>query len=436
MSKEFTGYLLSISVAAALLGGCGESQPPVGAPGAMIPSRAIDLNTLTRSTKETIIYSFAGGTDGAYPVAAPISIDGELYGTTSIGGNGGCIALKGCGTIYAVSRNGQERVLYAFKGATDGEGPSASLTDVNGVLFGTTIYGGGSSCKSGYANGCGTIFELTPSDSDSVLYRFAGKAKGAMPVSNLTPLKGEFYGELAGGGIGKCRYASYRYLGCGSLFEFDSSGGLSVVYRFKGGPDGGTPLGWLVAFKGAIYGTTSAGGHSCQFDYGCGTVFRVTPSGGETILHAFTGKWKDGAVPTSGLVVLDGTFYGTTTSGGSHNCGLTYYLPCGTAFKVTRSGKEQVIYDFKGGSDGAFPNGLIAVDGELYGTTRNGGATCGCGTVFSLTTSGSETILYQFKGGADAAVPYSGLINVGRTLYGTTIFGGSHNNGTVYAIGR
>jgi uncharacterized repeat protein (TIGR03803 family) len=417
---------------AALLVGCGGSQPPIGA-----TPEAIGPNTSNGSVEETVLYSFAGGSDGAYPVTAPILDGGKLYGTTTIGGKGGCIALKGCGTIYELSLRGSERVLYAFKGGTDGEAPGGLLPDGNGNLLGTTVYGGGLGCKSRRVTGCGTVFELSPSHKERVLYRFAGKAKGAAPVS-LVRLSADFYGELAAGGIGKCAYASYSGLpGCGLIFRLSSSGNEQLVYEFKGGNNGATPSGGLVPFKGNFYGTTSAGGHSCYyFGPGCGTVFRVTLSGGETILHAFRGSWHDGAVPTTGVAVLDGIFYGTTASGGSHNCGLTYYLPCGTVFKITPSGEEQIIYNFKGGTDGADPNGLIAVNGTLYGTTQNGGSTCGCGTVFSLTPSGGETILYRFRGGSDAAFPRSGLVDVAGTLYGTTLFGGSHDDGAVYAIAR
>jgi uncharacterized repeat protein (TIGR03803 family) len=434
-SSGLSRNALCISVAAAMLAGCGGSQPPIGAPGAMPQGGALGIKAVGRLSNETIVYSFAGGDDGAEPSDAPTSIGGKLLGTTSIGGNGGCAALNGCGTIYEVSAPGKERILYAFKGASDGEAPNGPLIDVKRVLIGTTVYGGGSICKSGNAEGCGTLFEVDASGKERALYRFPGKAEGAMPVSALTPFKGSFYGEAAGGGMGKCRYASYRYRGCGLIFKWNSSQGFSIVYIFKGGHDGGTPQGGLIMLKGNFYGTTSAGGsHSCYFNYGCGTVFRVTPSGRETTLHAFTGDFKDGAVPTSGLVVVDGNLYGTTGSGGKYNCGLSYYLPCGTVFKVTPSGEKQTIYNFQGGTDGAFPNAVITVAGELYGTTRNGGGPCGCGTLFDVTTSGNENILYHFKGGTDAAVPYSGVIDIGGMLYGTTVFGGSHNEGTVYAI--
>ena len=201
--------------------------------------------------------------------------------------------------------------------------------------------------------------------------------------------------------------------------------------------DAGTPSGGLLMLKGHFYGTTSSGGsYRCYFSGGCGTVFEVTPAGTETILHRFRGSPNDGAIPGGRLVALNGNLYGVTFSGGKNNCGLTYYLPCGTVFAVTLSGKERIVYNFKGGADGAFPSGIIAAGGNLYGTTPNGGAGCGlgCGTVFKMTPSGQKTILYKFAGPPDGSVPESAPIDAGGTLYGTSEVGGTHGDGTVYAV--
>jgi uncharacterized repeat protein (TIGR03803 family) len=440
-------YAFSISAAAALLAGCGalplspskgqdDTQPPIGAPG-MVPQTAAVATRVDPSTMETVLYSFAGGNDGQYPDAAPISVDGEFYGTTALGGNGGCNALPGCGTVYKLNASGQESILHVFKSGTDGEAPNG-LIDVGGNLIGTTTYGGTSGCKSEYTSGCGTVFELTPSGQEHVLYRFHGHAQGALPSSQLTLFKGEFYGEASAGGTGTCYYADYP--GCGMIFKMSPSGHVSIIYTFKGGKDAGSPDGGLVWYKGAFYGTTLAGGsHACYSSYGCGTVFKITPSGSETTLHKFTGYPNDGALP-DGLAIIDGVLYGTTDDGGKYNCGLTYYVHCGTVFTLTLSGRERVIYNFKGEKDGESPNGLVAVGGNLYGTTQSGGnegSSCyfpGCGTVFELTPSGQETILYSFKGGRDGSLPSSPLIDVDGTLYGTTSVGGAKGDGTVFAV--
>jgi uncharacterized repeat protein (TIGR03803 family) len=423
---------LSICASVAMLARCGGLQPPIGATGTI-------ATHVDRNTAETVLYSFAGGSDGQYPAAAPISVGGAFYGTTAVGGNGGCQAVHGCGTVYKLSASGQESTLYVFKGGKDGEAPKG-LIDARGDLIGTTTYGGTTGCKSQYTSGCGTVFELTPSGKERVLYRFPGNAQGALPASQLTLFKGDFYGEASAGGTGKCSYTNYG--GCGVIFKMSRSGRVSIVYTFKGGKDPGSPVGGLVLYKGAFYGTTSGGGsHACYFNNGCGTVFKITPSGSESTLYKFTGYPKDGALP-DGLAIIDGVLYGATYSGGKYNCGLTYYLPCGTAFKITLAGQEQIIYDFKGlgFQDGSFPNQLTAIAGDLYGTTQSGGTngkTCdfpGCGTVFRLAPYGQETILYSFKRGDDGSVPGSGLIDVGGTLYGTTGYGGTYGDGTVFAV--
>lgn len=381
---------------------------------------------------ERVLYSFASGKDGAYPEAPPISINGELYGSTFLGGNGNCaIDRGGCGAVYVVDASGQERLIHIFKGGEDGAYPLAALISDGGSLLGTTSAGGGSGCRRNHSSGCGTIFELK-ANKERVLYRFPGGALGASPRSPLTLSKGLLYGEAAAGGNAKCPR------GCGAIFKMTSSNHVSNVYAFRGGTDGGTPEGGLVFFGGTFYGTTSGGGsYACYFTGGCGTVFEVSPSGIESILHRFTGSPTDGALPESGLVVLNGALYGTTFSGGKYNCGFSYYLSCGTVFEVTTSGHERIVYNFRG-EDGAFPNGLMALDGDLYGTTQNGGGGCkifpGCGTVFKMTPSGQETVLYGFKGGGDGVNPGSSPIEADGTLRGTTIAGGHFGYGTVYAL--
>lgn len=423
-------FVVSAALAAALTAGCG-SRGSIPAEGSGAAERA-----LPPSATEQVVYSFAAGSDGKIPSGTPVWTNGALYGTTILGGNAGCAKLSGCGIVYEVSASGQERVLHAFAGGKDGEAPNSPPLPVRGSLLGTTTYGGTSGCKDGLAKGCGTIFDVSESGNERVLYRFLGGKHGALPTSGLTAYQGEFYGEAGGGGTGKCYYADYP--GCGLIFKTSRSGHVSVVYTFKGGKDGGIPQGGLLLYNGDFYGTTSNGGSSaCYFSYGCGTVFRLTPAGALTILHRFKGSSKDGALPSTGLVMRNGKLYGTTFTGGSTNCGLTYYLPCGTVFEVSLSGKERIVHNFTSDPDGQFPNGLIAVGGDLYGTTGSGGAPCpyapGCGIVYKLTPSGDETILYTFKGTPDAGAP-TGLLDVKGRLYGASQDGGAHNDGSVYSI--
>lgn len=410
-------------IGAATLTACAGSAPraPVGMPQtAVAPSLA----------SESVLYSFAGGDDGAYPASAPILVHGQFYGATALGGNRGCDFVHGCGTVYTLNLSGQERILHVFKSGKDGEAPNASLIEFDGNLIGTTILGGGAACRDGRVKGCGTVFEVTPSGREGILYRFAGKTQGARPISNLMHFKDFFYSEAAAGGIGKCYYTNYR--GCGLIFKISSGGREYVVYTFKGGNAGGTPQGGLLLYRGNLYGTTSAGGDTaCMFSYGCGTAFKLTPSGSLTTLHAFGRTLHDAALPQNGLVLLNGEFYGTTFSGGANDCALTgSFLGCGTVFKLTPSGKSTLLYSFTGKTDGAYPNGLVAVNGNLYGTA---GGAHGCGTIFEITPSGKETTLYQFKGGNDGCSPTS-LVYARGAFYGTTGSGGAYNSGTVFTV--
>jgi uncharacterized repeat protein (TIGR03803 family) len=187
------------------------------------------------------------------------------------------------------------------------------------------------------------------------------------------------------------------------------------LYNFAYGSDGSKPQADLINVNGTLYGTTWLGGL-----HDIGTVFSVTTSGSEKVLHSFSGT--DGDNPEQGLTNVNGTLFGTTAAGG------TYGL--GTVFAINTSGNEKVVYSFAGPPDGDLPSAtLLNLNGTLYGTTDAGG-TSNDGTVFTITTSGQETVLYSFKGHhyatgqSDGADPAAGLINVNGSLYGTTSGGG------------
>ena len=214
----------------------------------------------------------------------------------------------------------------------------------------------------------------------------------------------------------------------------------SVIYSFSGSPDGVLPLASLIDRGGTLYGTTAGGGSYCG---GCGTVFSVSPDGTEKVLHSF-GESPDGNGPDAGLIDVNGTFYGTTSGGGSYTeaprCTGSDYFPCGTVFSITRNGAEQVLHSFGNGTDGLDPEAsLIEVNGTLYGTTEHGGThnnKCngGCGTVFSVTPNGTYKVLRSFRARSDGARPVASLIEVNRKLYGTTQYGGTYGFGTVFSI--
>jgi uncharacterized repeat protein (TIGR03803 family) len=358
-----------------------------------------------------VLYGFKGGTgDGFYPEARLINVNGTLYGTTVNGG-----ANHSSGTVFAITTSGGETVLHSFGGSGDGGEPYAGLINVGGTLYGTTYYGG--------ANTYGTVFSITTSGTETVLHSFAGgSGDGEGPEAGLVNVEGTLYGATYDGGAH----------GEGTVFALTTSGEERVVYSFAGGSgDGQWPVAGLIGVNGTLYGTTPDGGENCEgsFTFGCGTVFAVTTSGQETVLHSFGGA-GDGDEPSAGLINVKGTLYGTTILGGA-NCGSGD--GCGTVFAITPSGKERVVYSFKGGTDGKYPEAsLINIKGTLYGTTYEGGSKNG-GTVFAF-THGKESVLHSFKGGKDGVAPLAALVGVNGTLYGTTYDGGAYNSGTVFSL--
>ncbi len=215
--------------------------------------------------------------------------------------------------------------------------------------------------------------------------------------------------------------------GCGTVFKITPTGTLTRLLIFKN-EDGCYPFAGLAqATNGALYGTTVAG-----TAHGYGTVFRITSSGKLTTLHQFNGS--EGANPYAGLVqATDGNLYGTTEMGGSYE----YY---GEVFKITPSGTVTTLYSFENGTDGANPYaGVVqATDGNFYGTTESGGAN-GAGTVFKVTPSGTFTLLYTFcskSGCKDGGSPYAGLVQAtDGNFYGTTVAGNVYNGaGTIFKI--
>jgi uncharacterized repeat protein (TIGR03803 family) len=239
----------------------------------------------------------------------------------------------------------------------------------------------------------------------------------------------DLYGVTAFGGGTGCSGGSGPP-GCGSIFKITKSGKESVLYGFEGAPDGELPTGALLDVSGTLYGTTVVGGGSTACTGGCGTVFKIATSGTYKSLYSFKGG-TDGVAPTTGLIDVGGALYSTTDGGGVNACG------CGTIFKITTAGKESVLYSFAGGTDGAGPQaGLTDVNGTLYGTTVTGGdESCegssfpGCGTLFKITTAGAYKSAYRFQGGTDGEYPYAGLTDLDGTLYGTSAAGGGSGCG-------
>jgi len=218
--------------------------------------------------------------------------------------------------------------------------------------------------------------------------------------------------------------------GKGTVYRVSPTGEERVLHSFGHGSDGGGPVG-LIDVHGTLYGATGGGG-----TFGRGTVFSMSTMGAEKALYSFQ-LGSNGWAPSSQLVDANGALYGTTSWGGQ-GCGST---GCGVVYQISTTGSEKTMYRFKGGSAGAYlPEGrLLYLNGVVYGSTNLGGGTgCyyhhGCGTVFSITTTGKENWLYSFTGGSNGSYPEAGLIDVNGALYGTTSAGGDAGGGTVYRI--
>jgi uncharacterized repeat protein (TIGR03803 family) len=294
-----------------------------------------------------------------------------LYGTTSGGGS------VGGGTVFKLSRKGSGwtfSTIYNFTGGSDGGSPYGGVVfGPNGALYGSTE-GGGSGSE-------GTIFELRP------------------PITVCKAIQCFF--------------------------------GLFPLYAFQGGSDGAHPLYEDLVFdgKGNIYGTTVAGGGPSNG----GTVFQLTPSGKETVLHSF-GNGSDGSGPQSGLVLdASGNLYGTTLVGGLYTCDVSN---CGTVFQLTPSGAETIIYNFMGQNDGGYPFDAPIIDkaGNLYGTASSYGQNSG-GVVFQMTPSSGGwmySVIYALPNscGSHAAV----TMDTSGNLYGVCYQNGKYNRGFVFEL--
>jgi uncharacterized repeat protein (TIGR03803 family) len=400
--------------------------------GCCLAAAVVMLPCVPASGKEKVLHTFQGGSDGLAPEGTLIRDKaGNLYGATLEGGGGtDCFEGTdyGCGTIYRIGPNDAEVVVHAFAGGCDGALPNAGLVaDKSGNFYGTTGLGGVCNNDEGY----GTVYKLTPDGTESVVYAFTGGSDGDNPGGSLTvDGKGNLYGEAGGGAGTGCNGA-----GCGVVFEVTPKGKETVLYTFQGGTDGAYPTGTVIRdAAGNLFGTTFAGGGGNCTSAGCGTVYKLAPDGTETILHAFQGG-KDGLLPQNGVVADGaGNLYGTTAYGGSENEG--------TVFEVMPGGVESVLYSFNEEGGGYSPESGVIFDkaGNLLGTTENGGgvscgASGGCGVAYMLAPNGTETVLNAFGKLRLGRNPVAGLLlGPHDILYGTTLDGGTSNEGVVFEL--
>ncbi len=333
----------------------------------------------------------------------------------------------GGSTVFKMSPEGNLTTIYSFSGKSDGDKPIGGLvlgTDEN--FYGATAEGASTACSAG----CGTVFKITREGALTTLHSFdltdGSYSAGALVQGS----DGNFYGTTEYGGANSCTGV---YPGCGTIFKITPTGTFTSIHSFNGA-DGSQPMAGLVAgTDGNFYGTTSEGGAHIG-----GTVFKITSTGTLTTLYDFCEQTNcaDGQTPRAGLIqASDGNFYGTTAFGGTQYC--YYGAQGGTIFEITSSGRLTTLHSFCF-SEGRVPEAPLiqATDGKLYGTTVAGGnggyPNCsadfdpGCGTMFKIVLGSGLTSLVHTFDWLDGSNPGTGLVQATNgILYGTTGYGGT-----------
>jgi uncharacterized repeat protein (TIGR03803 family) len=312
--------------------------------------------------------------DGGIPTALVLNGNGTFFGTAC------CGTTSNWGAAFSIGARGKFNVLYSYDSASGS--PNSALLAANGEYYGTTLNGG--------TTDSGTVFEMTPAGARTTLYNFCTQpncADSGDPGSLIQASDGNFYGTSIGG-VSASPY--------GTVFQLTPAGTLTTVYSFcaqSGCSDGFWPFGLVQAEDGDLYGTTEFGGLTytlCWFNgpSGCGTIFKISPTGTFTSLYVFCTQGGN-SCPDEGLPVgpmiqaTDGNFYGTTSGLQNVICQPTSTSGCGTIFKMTPGGQLTTLHTFDR-TDGWEPGALVqATDGNFYGTTSDGGAN-DSGTAFKL----------------------------------------------------
>ncbi len=366
----------------------------------------------TTFTTFTTVHSF-NGADGKESFAGLLQgKNGNLYGTTYYGG------ADNDGEVYQITAAGKLTTLHSFTGPDGEYSYSVPVQDAAGNFYGTTYLGGSADN--------GTVFKLTPSGKLTTLHSFSG-ADGSQPLAGLAVgSDGNFYGTTVRGGSDNN----------GLVFKITPSGHFTILHIFcseAACSDGQSPYAALIqATDGNLYGTTLGGGTK-----GHGTVFRIAKNGALSVIYSFCSQsgCADGEFPQTGLVqASNGNLYGTTILGGAYGSG--------TIFEVTLVGALTTLYSAC--SESFCPDGnylyaplIQAKDGNLYGIMQIGGAH-NSGTIFQITLGGALTTLYSFcsqAACADGQYPAAGLVQAANgNLYGTTADGGAHGDGTIFSV--
>lgn len=360
---------------------------------------------------EQVLYSLNNAPDGMNPYSTLVFHNGNIYGTTTAGG-------LGSGTVFQLApKTGggfTETVIYSFcpvaPSCTDGSTPTYEQLyfDAQGNMYGTASAGG--------SLGNGVVFELIPGASGwtyEVIYNFAGQPDAAQPLSGLVAdAAGNLYGTAYSGGGGNNGAVYQLHPNGNGTWSEQVIANVSELFA-----------GLAIDPQGNLYGTTST------------SVIKIIPNGTNNwfLANIFTFATQAQGSTPNGTPILDslGNVYGTTTYGGKNNLGTVYKLTKGGTLKYT----EKVIYSF--GSNGTLPIAGVVMDstGNLYGTTSAGGKS-GDGVVYKVIFNGTNyvgEISEQAFIGINGAVPYGGVILDSKNyLYGTTVYGGTNGDGTVY----
>jgi uncharacterized repeat protein (TIGR03803 family) len=402
---------------------------------------------------ESVIYSFTdGANDGAVPANGLTFYNESVFGVTNEGG-----AFNSYGVLFLLYPDGnggwQESPVHAFQGSNDGATPSPVIFDGAGNLYGEAVSGG----KYGY----GLIFEFSPTGNSwmmKVLYNFKGGSDGRFPSGGLAfDTSGNLYGTTAAGGLLNLCQSDPRNAGCGIVFRLSPQPtgvwNESVLYTFLGGEDGYLPQGGLtIDSQGNLYGTTFFYGFTGNG--GLGVVFKLSPQGQSrwrySALHHFVGG-QGGQIPFSNLILSAGNLYGTTWQGGLMSA--CNGLGCGVAYQLSAATKKlSLLHTFTGGADGGnLFSPLTLLNGKLFGTTQIGGdlTLCqgtggsggnGCGVVYELAPGSHPAkfrVVYTFENsnnndgdGPDGRLTFDSAGN----LYGETRIGGALGLGTIFAL--
>ena len=382
------------------------------------------LSTLAaaQTYTESVLYTFTS-TDGTYPVGLAIDSKGTLYGTTQYGGyQSGVCNQGGCGTIFKLV-GGKETILHQFTAGTDGALPNAAVTvDKSGNIYGTTIFGG---------LGYGVVFKLTAAGKYSILHTF-GKttSDGKYPLGPVTlDSAGNLYGTTSDFNVCDSECPAVKDAGFGMIWKLSPSGAETILYAFG---DNGNPTANVIRDgQGNLYGGAFAGNSTATAFYG-GALFKVPAKGQESTLYAFCSMadCADGVDPSYTVRDSKGNFYTEVQGAGTSLQGAIA--------KVTPAGVETLLYQFcvlTSCMDGGVTSGpLLISGGNLYGTAVDGG-TYTSGVVWELTPNGTETVVYSFGGFAgDAVNPRSGVVSDSTgNLYGIAQ-GGTNGAGAVFKL--